>query len=425
VPKGPGDEVVAGSINREAPLVVQVKRVGAATVAQGIVRLMQQAQGQRVEGLGVLNWVAARFTAAVLLLAAGAGLGWAWGEPSRALWVAVSVLVVTCPCALTLAAPSAWLAASGALARRGLLLTRLDLLERLNDIDTVVFDKTGTLSDGRLQLLGMDADGEVEASLLSRARGLAAQSRHPYSQAIARADLAAGWTAVKELPGCGLEALDAQGRLSRLGRPDWVASLSGRAVPADRQLAFGTADAALWLRLGETLRADAAEAVAQLQAQGLQVHLLSGDAEAAVRRVANTLNIPHWQAALSPEGKLAAVRGLQAAGGRVLMVGDGINDAPVLAAADLRVVMGQGALLARATADALLLSNRLVDLPLARRHARRTRKVLRQNLAWAAVYNFACVPLAVAGWLSPLAAGLGMALSSLLVVLNARRLSHT
>lgn len=427
VAKAPGDAVVAGSVNLDGSLVVAVQRVGADTTAQGIVRLMQQAQSQRPLARGVLDRVAAGFTAAVLLLALGAGLAWWWIEPARAVAVAVAVLIVTCPCALTLAAPAAWLTASGALARRGLLLADLTALERLCAVDTVVFDKTGTVSEDRLQLQRHWSEGADADALLAVARSLAALSRHPHARALAEGAEAGVWSDVRELPGRGIEARDATGRLWRLGAPAWV---SRRPDPAAR-LAFGAGDGAqdsagcvLWLGLAEAPRGDAAEAVAALQAMGRCVRLLSGDQPAAVARMAGQLGIHDWCGGATPDAKLAALRAWQAGGERVLMVGDGINDAPVLAAADVRIAMGQGAMLARGAADALLVSNRLMAVPQALALAHRTRRVLHQNLAWAALYNLACVPLALAGWLPPLAAGIGMAASSLFVVLNAQRLAR-
>lgn len=420
VGKAAGDEVVAGSLSIDGSFVVRVARVGADTTAQGIVRLMQQAQSQRPMAHGLVDRVAAGFTAAVLLLALGAGLAWWWIEPARAVAVAVAVLIVTCPCALTLAAPAAWLTASGALARRGLLLTDLSALERLCAVDTVAFDKTGTLGDEKLMLGRYWSEGADAEALLGVARSLAALSRHPHARALAREGGAAVWTDVQEIAGCGVQARDATGQLWRLGAPAW---LRERPDPAAR-LAFGNDACVLWLDLSEQPRADAADTVAALRADGHRVRLLSGDQPAAVARMAAQLDIAHWQGGTTPASKLAAVRHWQACGERVLMVGDGINDAPVLAAADVRIAMGQGAMLARSAADALLVNNRLAVLPQALRLARRTRRVLRQNLAWAAAYNLACVPLALAGWLPPLAAGIGMACSSLFVVLNAQRLNR-
>ncbi|WP_243655551.1 heavy metal translocating P-type ATPase [Roseateles saccharophilus] len=420
VAKALGDAVVAGSVNVDGPLIIAVQRVGADTTAQGIVRLMQQAQSQRPPASGIVDRVAAGFTAGVLLLALVAGIAWWWIEPSRAVAVAVAVLIVTCPCALTLAAPAAWLTASGALARRGLLLTDLSALERLCGVDTVVFDKTGTLSEDRLQLRRHWAEGADADALLAVARSLAALSRHPHARALADGCEAGAWGDVRELAGRGIEACDATGRLWRLGAPAWVGA---RPDPAAR-LAFGCGDCVLWLDLAEAPRADAAEAIAALRASGRRVRLLSGDQPAAVARMAARLDIVHWRGGATPDAKLAALREWQADGEHVLMVGDGINDAPVLAAADVRIAMGQGAMLARNAADGLLVSNRLSVLPQALVLAKKTRRVLRQNLAWAALYNLACVPLALAGWLPPLAAGIGMASSSLFVVLNAQRLNR-
>jgi Cu2+-exporting ATPase len=420
VAKAVGDRVVAGSVSLDGVFVVDVERVGADTTAQGIVRLMQQAQSQRPMSLGVLDRVAAGFTATVLLLALGAGLAWWWIDPSRAVAVAVAVLIVTCPCALTLAAPAAWLTASGALARRGLLLADLSALERLCAVDTVVFDKTGTVTEDRLRLSRWWTDGSDADALLTRARSLAGLSRHPHAQALADGSGAEAWSDVREVAGRGVEARDADGVLWRLGAPSWV-----RAQPdAGARLAFGNEHTVLWLDLTEAPRADAALAITALHEQGRTVRLLSGDQPVPVARMAENLAIDDWQAGASPDTKLAAVREWQARGERVLMVGDGINDAPVLAAADVRIAMGQGAMLARSTADALLVSGRLMAVPQALALARRTRRVLRQNLVWAALYNLACVPLALAGWLPPLAAGIGMACSSLFVVLNAQRLQR-
>jgi Cu2+-exporting ATPase len=287
-------------------------------------------------------------------------------------------------------------------------------------VDTVVFDKTGTVTEDRLRLSRWWADGSDADALLARARSLAGLSRHPHAQALADGGSAEAWSDVREVAGRGVEARDADGVLWRLGAPSWV-----RAQPdAGARLAFGNEHAVLWLDLTEAPRADAALAIEALHDQGRTVRLLSGDQPVPVARMAETLAIDDWRAGASPDTKLAALREWQARGERVLMVGDGINDAPVLAAADVRIAMGQGAMLARSTADALLVSGRLMAVPQALALARRTRRVLRQNLVWAALYNLACVPLALAGWLPPLAAGIGMACSSLFVVLNAQRLQR-
>ncbi|MDN3922043.1 heavy metal translocating P-type ATPase [Roseateles violae] len=429
VAKACGDEVVAASMNLSAPLLVRVLRVGPDTRQAAIQRLVREAMTQRPAATALAERVAGPFLWSVLLLAAGGALLWSWIDPARAVWVAVSVLIVTCPCALSLATPAAWLAATGALARRGLLLRRLELLELLCGIDTVVLDKTGTLSLETIDLLefGVDGDPAADAApLLAGARALAAHSQHPLARALAGEARAEGWQELRELPGLGLEALDAQGRRWRLGAPAWVGGGVGIGEP-DVQMAFAAVEErgqVLWLRFGETLRPDAAAAVERLRRLGLLTVLLSGDAPARAARLARQAGIDESHGHASPADKLAHVARLQGEGRCVLMVGDGVNDAPVLARADASIVMGSGAMLARASADALLLSGRLLEIAQARELALRTRRIVRQNLGWAAAYNAACIPLALLGWLPPWAAGLGMAASSLFVVLNAQRLAR-
>lgn len=428
VPKTVGDEVVAGSINLSGSLLVRVLRVGADTRFDAIVRLMRKALTQRPAELRLADRVAGPFLWTVLVLAAGAALVWSQIDPQRAVWVAVSVLIVTCPCALSLAAPSAWLAAAAGLARRGMLLARLDMLERLALVDTVVLDKTGTLTEEGMALL--QSWPAKSAALIAQAAALAQHSQHVFARALTAAAAAAPteWRDVQELPGRGLQALDANGQVWRLGAPTWVDE--GQVLPTDSplpeaQLCFGRpGEPMLLLQFGEVLRADAREAVARLHEQGLRTLLLSGDAPERAAAMAAQAGITAVQGGASPEDKLAAVARLQAEGRRVLMLGDGINDAPVLARADVSLAMGQGALIARAQADGVLLSGRLVDVALARALALRTRRVIRQNLGWAAFYNATCIPLALAGLLPPWAAGLGMAASSLLVVMNAYRLKR-
>ncbi|MFY7866764.1 heavy metal translocating P-type ATPase [Roseateles sp.] len=443
VAKAEGDEVVAASMNLQAPLEFRVQRVGADTRHEAIVRLMREAMTQRPAAMEMADRVAGPFMWAVLFLAAAGAFAWHFIDPARSVWVAVSVLIVTCPCALSLSAPSARLAATAALAKRGFLLVKLDVLETLCRVDTVVLDKTGTLTEDRMELLdvclaqqGGEAARAASASkseadtLLQLARSLARHSHHPFSRALLESQSAVvgadPWQQVKELAGSGLQAQDEHGQVWRLGAPAWVADgagLEGQVLPADVQLAFGRQGAVIWLRFGEVLRADAVEAIAELHRQGLQTVLLSGDAPERVSRLARAAGVQQAQGGATPASKLERVAQMQAQGRCVLMVGDGINDAPVLARADASVVMGQGAMLARASADAMLLSNRLADLAAARVLALHGARVIRQNLAWSATYNAACIPLALAGYLPPWAAGLGMACSSLFVILNAQRLA--
>lgn len=425
VAKGPGDCLVAGSLNLQAPVLMEVQGLGADTRYEAIVRLMRSALTQRPAQLRLADRAAGPFLWGVLLLAAGAAVAWSWIDPSRAVWVAVSVLIVTCPCALSLAAPSAWLAATGLLARRGVLLSRLDLLETLAQVDTVVMDKTGTLTEDRM-CLGKTWPSEPAPSAVAMLRALARQSLHPYAQAALAAFEGPSEAVVNEVVerrGQGMEATDGQGRRWRLGAAGWAAPACP-ALPSAQLLLSCDGVACLALQFEETLRPDAVDAVKSLQALGLQVELLSGDRPERVAAVAQSAGILHATGGASPEGKLARVEALQAQGHRVLMLGDGINDAPVLARADASIAMGQGALIARTQADAVLLSGRLSELARMRALAWRTRRVIRQNLAWSALYNAACIPLALLGWLPPWAAGIGMASSSLLVILNALRLAR-
>jgi P-type Cu2+ transporter len=437
VPKRPGAPVVAGSLNCGAPVVMRVERVGLDTRYEAIVSLMREALSQRPSIARSADRWAGPFLWAVLLMAAGAGAVWSVVEPARAVSVAVSVLIVTCPCALSLAVPSALVAAAGALARRGILLRRLDALEPLARADRLFIDKTGTLTDLRLVLRAAHrigaagaapgGPGPADATLLQQAASLAAWSSHPLAQALCDAVPAsqpALWSQVHEELGAGLSALDAQGRCWRLGSAAWLGrpDLEHGAGP---QAWFGPVGAPLAvLQFDERLRDDAAAALDALKNEGIALSLLSGDSAPRVAAMAQALGIEEAIGAASPEHKLAALRAAQQRGEVVAMAGDGVNDAPVLAQADVSFAMGEGALVARAHADAIVVGNRIGAIVQARRLARRTMRVVRQNLLWAAAYNLACVPLALLGLLPPWAAGLGMALSSLLVVGNALRLSR-
>jgi P-type Cu2+ transporter len=446
VHKQPGDAVVAGSLNLAAPVVMRVERVGADTRYEAIVALMRQARSQRpLVMLGADRW-AAPFLWAVLLLAGIAAAAWSLIDPTRAVWVAVSVLIVTCPCALSLAAPSALLAATQAMAKSGVLLRRIDAITGLTRMQTLFIDKTGTLTQAqgaRVQMTRLGDTTQIsDLQLQQVAATLAAWSTHPLAKpiaALAAAPLA--WTDVGETAGQGLQGREGKngaGALWCLGkRLDALAD----AAPPER---IGT-DLQVWLsrdgqalacfEIVEQLRDGAAAAVQALQADGVRVVLLSGDEPGRVRQLAQRLGLGQREGAsegegaaqggLSPADKLSLLRAAQAAGQQVAMLGDGINDAPVLAQADVSLAVADGAQIARAQADGVLTHNHLGDLVQARRLAQRAMRVMRQNLAWAALYNLACVPLALMGYMPPWAAGLGMALSSLVVVGNSMRLNST
>ena len=423
-----GDAVVAGSLNLGAPVLMRAERVGADTRYEAIAALMRAARTHKPAFVGTADRWAGPFLWTVLALAALAAVGWSFLDPQRVVWVVVSVLIVTCPCALSLAAPAALLAAANRMAREGLLLRNVDTLARLVDVDTMFVDKTGTLTSGRLRCTEVEAvaSGFPVDVLAARASSLAAWSIHPLSRALQAARDGDGsvWQEVREVPGHGLEALDAEGRLWRLGSPGWAGSAK-TARPHATQVVLACAGRPLGsFSFDEDVRRDARVAIAALQADGVTVRLLSGDTPSRAEAVARRLGLDAAQGGLSPEGKLEHVRSAQLAMLVVAMIGDGINDAPVLARADVSIAMGEGAQVARTQADAVLLSNRLSDVARARTLARRTLRVIRQNLAWAAGYNLVCIPLALVGALPPWAAGLGMATSSLVVVLNSLRLAR-
>jgi Cu2+-exporting ATPase len=440
VDKAAGAAVVAGSTNLGAPVTMQVQRVGGDTRLEAIVSMMRSAMTQRPASAALADRWAGPFLWAVLLLAAVAAAVWSVLDPSRAVWVAVSVLIVTCPCALSLAAPATLVAAARGLARHGVLVQRLDALEVLAGVQHIVFDKTGTLTDGRpqarLALLTPEGSALLHGAdgALDCAASLAAWSAHPACAALVAAQaakvaamptevaaLAWQWTGQHEQPGQGLLAMAEDGAEWRLGSAAWAGAASWP------QASQGV----VWLaRSGRPLAAfalqdhprdDAAQAVQALQQDGVRVLLLSGDTPARAQALGQALQLDDAVGGALPEDKLAFVASLQAQGHRVAMVGDGINDAPVLARADVSLAMGQGALVSRSQADAVLTSNRLMDIALARRRAVLAMRIVRQNLVWAAGYNALCIPLALMGWLPPWAAGLGMACSSLLVMANALR----
>ncbi|MEP7283166.1 MAG: heavy metal translocating P-type ATPase [Rubrivivax sp.] len=428
VDKAAGDELVAGSVNRGAPVRMRVERVGADTRFEAIVAMMRDALTQRPAAARLADRIAAPFLWTVLLLAAGSAAVWSLIDPARAPAVAVAVLIVTCPCALSLAAPAALVAAAGGLARRGVLLQRLDALEPLARLQHLFVDKTGTLTEAPVGAVGVRVAPEalLDASdALATAAALARWSTHPVARAIAAASpsvpSASALHDVEELAGRGMTGRDGAGHHWSLGGagdaalPDWARGARSVLRRDDALVAAFDTD--------ERLRAGAVAALVALRAEGVELTLLSGDNAPRVQALAHQLGLAPTQtiAGARPADKLAALVAAQRGGTVVGMVGDGVNDAPVLARADVSLAMGQGALIARAQADAVIVSGDWADFDRARSTARRTLAIVRQNLAWAAGYNLVALPLAMSGWLPPWAAGLGMALSSLLVVANAAR----
>lgn len=439
VPRPCGARVLAGSHNLSSAVQMQVEALGPGTRFAQIVALMEGASVQKPRLARLADRAARPFMLAVLAAALLAAAFWWPVDSGKALMVAVSVLIVTCPCALSLATPAAMLASAGRLARRGVMVRNLQALEALAAVDTVLFDKTGTLTRDapRLERIycrkGMRPGDAVELGA-----ALAAQSLHPAARAIANAWAAQfrsppAWELLQltEHAGLGLEGRvrRKQGggeatRCVRMGSAAFCGVTALQVETAQVHLSDGQGWIASFV-LVEDLRPDAAAAVAALEAQGLSVHLLSGDREAVARELAGRAGIRHARGDCTPEQKLHVLQQLQAQGRHVAMVGDGLNDGPVLAHAHASFAFGNAVPLAQARADFVVLGGSLDAIAQSIAQARRTLRIVRQNLGWAAGYNALCVPLAVAGWLPAWLAGLGMAASSLLVVLNAARLART
>ncbi|MNZ27386.1 putative copper-importing P-type ATPase A [compost metagenome] len=427
-PRSAGQQVTAGTLNVEGPLTVQVEALGNDTRLSAIVRLLERAQADKPRLAQLADRVAQWFLVVVLLTAAVIGLVWWQIDSERAFWIVLALLVATCPCALSLATPTALTTATGSLHKLGLLLTRGHVLESLNQIDTLIVDKTGTLTEGRLTLREVRVLGALDSqTCLSLAAALESRSEHPIARAFGRAPQAA--EGVHSEPGKGLQG-EVGGRRLRIGEPGFVCQLGDQPAPAmpdepGQWLLLGDEQGPLaWFRLDDRLRNDAHRLVDAAHQRGWQVLLLSGDSSPMVASVASELGIDDARGGLTPDAKLAVLHQLHQQGRHVLMLGDGVNDVPVLAGADISVAMGSATDLAKTSADAVLLSNRLDSLVQAFDVAKRTRRIIVENLAWAGLYNGLVLPFAAIGWITPGWAAIGMSLSSLVVVVNALRLSR-
>ena len=428
VRRGPGDEIAGGAINTGATVLARVLRGSAESTVSTLERLIERAALDKPALARLPDRVASGFVLALLLLAGAVFAFWWVAEPARALPIAIAVLVVSCPCALSLATPAALAAATGALGRHGVLVASGRALESLAACTDVVFDKTGTLTRGRPELVEVETFGShTREQVLARAAALETGSAHPLARALRAAAGPLALPAIREaatVAGRGVQGLVEAVPL-RLGSADWC----GQWTPCPRG---AHDDPEIWLvghdgpqarlRLADALREDSAATIAAFQALGLRTHLLTGDHAGPAARVARELGIAHWRAGATPADKLAHVHDLQAAGRRVLMVGDGINDAPVLAAADASLAVGEASALARTAADCVLLSGQLLRAADLVAMARRTRTVIRQNLVWSTLYNLVAIPAAALGLVAPWLAAIGMSASSLLVVGNALRL---
>lgn len=430
-----GDAVLAGSHVHAGTLRLRATAVGAETALSQIARHVAQAREQRPALAGWAETVARRVVGATLVLCGVVALAWSVVEPSNAFPATLAVLVATCPCALALAVPAAIARAQSRLLARGVLALGPDALPRLAAVDLVAFDKTGTLTRGEPRLLATRAlNGRDPGTLRGIAARLELGVAHPLARAFGSApdDVPAAQVTLR--PGDGVEGR-IEGACWRLGRKgfalgtdatDAAAATEANARDDDGLWLSRDGVAEAWFDVDDAPREDAAHTLRALERDGLALRVLSGDAEARVAALGERLGIAHAhrQARLSPQGKLAALRTLQSAGHRVLMVGDGVNDAGVLAAADVSAAMASGASLAQRQADLVLLGSRLAPLRDALRVARQAQAIVRQNIAWAIGYNALMLPLAALGIVGPGLAALGMALSSLAVTANAWRIGR-
>jgi Cu2+-exporting ATPase len=436
ITKGVGARLIGGSINIESPLTLRVEQVGVDTVLAEIMRLLERAQNEKPAITRLADRVASWFVATVLLVAAVVGLYWWQHAPDSWLPILVSVLVVTCPCALSLATPTAISAATGTMLGHGLLTIRSQSLETLSRCSHVIFDKTGTLTLGTPVITRILCLSHLnERTLLGIAAALEQQSEHPAGKAIVTA--AAGGkpltaTDFKNFPGAGISAR-IDGQQWFIGNAEFIAAHTDAAshkLPADA--GYGTcvllSDTrqlhALFL-MRDAMREEAPAVIKTLEQAGKKVLLMSGDHPAAAQQLASEAGIEVAYGNMTPVDKLHQVQSLQQQGAVVAMIGDGINDAPVLAAADVSIVMRDAANISQASADMVLLSNHLGALNSGVRLARKTLRIIKQNLTWAVGYNLIALPAAALGYVAPWMAAIGMSSSSLLVVLNALRLTRS
>jgi len=440
IEKTAGAPVLAGSVNLDQPMVIEVTRRGEATSLAALRRLVDEAGRERPRVVELANRVAGYFLWAVLAITLATVVGWWFVDPAQALPNAIAVLVATCPCALSLAAPAAFSAAQSALAQRRVLLARVAALESLAEVDVLACDKTGTLTTGSPALIKQLLLREAEPDqMLAIAAALETMSTHPYARALLHAARALPDPLPAVADGrveasAGIEGM-VLGQRYRLGKidfalPEKLASLRGgvAGIVGGEGLSAASfvvlADEAGPLAVfvfGEQLREDAPQLVDAAVDRGIEVVVLSGDRREPVQAVARTLGIERALAHQTPDSKRSWVAGQQSAGDRVAMLGDGLNDAPVIAQADVSIALAGGSTLAQARADFIVLNSRLVDVEFALAAAHRARRIVRQNLAWAFAYNVVIIPLAAFGFVSPAVAAVGMAASSLGVIANALR----
>ncbi|QXB02969.1 heavy metal translocating P-type ATPase [Aeromonas sp. FDAARGOS 1416] len=424
-----GDQVYAGTINTDAPLQIRVShRIEESRIAQ-IMRLQDHALDDKPAIAQMADQLSRHFILVLLIIAAAVWTFWHFHQPDQAFWVTLAVLVATCPCALSLATPTALTSATANLTRNGILLRRGHVLDVLTKANRIVMDKTGTLTTGEISLTGTTTLAEMdETQCLAIARAMEAQSEHPIARAFRLpTDSISVLSSAREITpviGHGITAL-VDGVRYRIGSARWLGL--DPAQERGRGLAIYLANEQQVLarfNLEDTLRPDARALIAAFKAAGLQTTVLTGDSSLQADEIARELGVDELVKGVSPDGKLAYLKAREAQGNISIMVGDGINDAPVLAGAHASFAMAGGTDLAKNSADAILLADDLSRLLEARVLAMRTRKIIIENFAWSIGYNLLVLPLAACGWLPPYLAAAGMSLSSLIVVTNSMRLNR-
>jgi Cu2+-exporting ATPase len=435
--KDRGSRVHAGTQNLGVPLRVRVDAIAGDTVLAGIVALLERAQAERPRLARAADRAAAWFLSRILVGAALVFAAWRFVDPSRALPATLAVLVVTCPCALSLATPAVLAAATAELARRGVLVAHSDAFETLAKASRVLWDKTGTLTRGLVRVEEVRSFGTLGAeACLELAVALERMSEHPIARAFLASSNGGAVTAqdATVTPGGGIEGVVAGARL-RIGTREYASGLAGDSAafatdavagqPGASWVYLGGADGLLaGFRITDPLRLEAAACVSRLAQLGLESEIVSGDAAPAVAQVAARSGIERYQSRLAPQAKVARLQAVQAEGRVVIAIGDGINDAPLLRGADVAIAMGRGSALAQSSADLILVRDSLDQLPETIELARQAERIVRQNLAWSIGYNLAALPLAALGLVPAWLAAIGMSLSSVIVVLNATRIGR-
>lgn len=436
-----GDPLIGGSQNSENPLIIEVTRSTDKSVLSHIIKLIENAQRQKPPIVNLTNRIAGWFVGFVLLFALCVAIVWFQINPESAFWITLSVLVITCPCALSLATPTALTATLNALTNRGFLVSRSQAIDGLRTATDVVFDKTGTLTHGDFYISEIRTFSKSETEVVSIAAALEQGSEHPLARAFlhyaeSKSILPENVTQLTNSVNRGLEGL-LDNRKYRIGCSDYVSELFKlkNSQPLTKTIQSPDHDG-LWILLGsregptawfklvDKTREEVPLLIPELKRLGLTITLLSGDSSSSPVQLANELNIPHVISGATPTKKMEIIKRMQKEGSRVIMVGDGVNDAPVLAAAQTSIAMGNASTLAKTNADAILFGDNLSSLIFGIKIARRSARIIKQNLGWAILYNLIALPLAAMGYVAPYWAALGMSVSSLLVVLNALRLTR-